>query len=204
MTKWLTLLYYKCIQPYLFPHDEESDQDHRNLHLRKIQLAGHDIQNTELPIAKRVDAAYVLGILSYTGGYAAAREGGEFMQTMVDFLNTPNLSDAQITTVLEGLSGVCHLHVSNQLLAHSMGLLNILQFFVSPTSQLSTKAKLWSCYLLNILCCNIPVIKSLKSSPGLQVNLESLQNLNNWTSWDKNYAEELLYILEFWPPSYKP
>uniref|UniRef100_A0AAY5EFI5 Uncharacterized protein n=1 Tax=Electrophorus electricus TaxID=8005 RepID=A0AAY5EFI5_ELEEL len=189
MTKWLTLLYYKCIQPYLFPHDEESDQDHRNLHLRKIQLAGHDIQNTELPIAKRVDAAYVLGILSYTGEFTYELRHVSIMNKLLKQVKIYNF---------------CHLHVSNQLLAHSMGLLNILQFFVSPTSQLSTKAKLWSCYLLNILCCNIPVIKSLKSSPGLQVNLESLQNLNNWTSWDKNYAEELLYILEFWPPSYKP
>ncbi|KAJ7991593.1 hypothetical protein DPEC_G00285500 [Dallia pectoralis] len=119
------------------------------------------------------------------------------MPVMADFLKQPSLSAHQRTIVLEGLSGVCHVHVANQKLAESLGIHITLQELMDSAGPLTldTKAELWSCYLLNILCCNnIPLIRILERSESLKRSLEDLEN-HDWFGWPKNYARELLCIL---------
>ncbi|XP_014033759.2 armadillo-like helical domain-containing protein 2 [Salmo salar] len=202
MIQRIALFYSNHIKNYLFPNDEGSDEGDKNLHYRKIRLAGQDIQDTELPLEKRVLAVHNIGLLGYTGGYAAATCAAEYMPAMADFLKQPSLSDDQRISVLEGLSGVCYVHLTNQKQAHSMGLYATLQELMDPTCplSLSTKAKMWSCYLLNILCCNnIPVIRTLVGSQSLRLTLEALEG-QDWYGWPKNCARELLCMLGFWAP----
>ncbi|CAB1320620.1 unnamed protein product [Coregonus sp. 'balchen'] len=178
MIQRIALFYSNHIKNYLFPNDEGSDEDYKNLHYKKIRLAGQDIQNTELPLEKRVLAVHNIGLLGYTGGYAAAICAAEYMPLMADFLKQPSLSDDQRISVLEGLSGE----------------------LMDTTCPLSTKTKMWSCYLLNILCCNnIPVIRTLVGSQSLRLTLEALEG-QDWYGWPKNYARELLCMLGFWTP----
>jgi hypothetical protein len=49
------------------------------------------------------------------------------MPAMADFLKQHSLSDDQRISVLEGLSGVCYVHLTNQKQAHSIGLYSTLQ-----------------------------------------------------------------------------
>ncbi|CDQ73530.1 unnamed protein product [Oncorhynchus mykiss] len=60
-------------------------------------------------------------------GYAAATCAAEYMPAMADFLKQHSLSDDQRISVLEGLSGVCYVHLTNQKQAHSIGLYATLQ-----------------------------------------------------------------------------
>ncbi|XP_073678516.1 armadillo-like helical domain-containing protein 2 [Garra rufa] len=194
MIRFLSSFYDNYIKPYFFSDVEETDRSHKN----KIRGAGRLIQNTQLPIAVRADAARDIGILGYTGGYErAAQAADEYMASMVELLKTPDFEDQHATQVLQGLSTICYLHIANQDKAQALGLPNILLEFLSPTSKLSVIPQCWSCYLLNILCChNIPIICQLKDSTALQASLENLKSLD-WDGWPLNYAQELLVVLGF-------
>ncbi|XP_051526862.1 armadillo-like helical domain-containing protein 2 [Myxocyprinus asiaticus] len=161
-------------------------------------MAGQIVQDTELPITKRVDAAHDLGILGYTGSYAQAKHtAAQYMPNIVELLRTPKLSDDHIIRVLEALSGLCFFRFTNQNKAQTLGLYYTLLELMAPASNVSTTAKRWSCYLLNILCCNnIQIINHLRNSKELQINLEQLAILD-WGSWPSNYPQELLSIIGF-------
>ncbi|KAL1255861.1 hypothetical protein QQF64_013922 [Cirrhinus molitorella] len=194
MIRFLSSFYDNYIKPYFSSGVEETHRSHKN----KIYRAGRLIQNTQLPIAVRADAARDIGILSYTGGYEhAAQAADQHLASMVEVLKSPDLTDHHIIQVLEGLSTICYLHVTNQNKAQALGLLITLLEFLSPTSKLSITAQRWSCYLLNILCChNIPIICHMKISTALQSSLEKLASLD-WDGWPLNYAQELLMVLGF-------
>uniref|UniRef100_A0A8C7PS12 Uncharacterized protein n=1 Tax=Oncorhynchus mykiss TaxID=8022 RepID=A0A8C7PS12_ONCMY len=190
MIQRIALFYSNHIKNYLFPNDEGSDEGNKNLHYKKIRLAGQDIQNTELPLEKRVLAVHNIGLLGYTGGYAAATCAAEYMPAMADFLKQHSLSDDQRISV--SCIKCQAKNVSDNLVRNLH-----LQELMDPTCplSLSTKAKMWSCYLLNILCCNnIPVIRTLVGSQSLRLTLEALEG-QDWYGWPKNYARELLCIL---------
>ncbi|CAL8296839.1 unnamed protein product [Lota lota] len=68
-----------------------------------------------------------------------------------------------------------------------------------PVNPLSTKAKLWSCYLLNILCYKNITMINPQAATSLRESLEALE-AEDWFCWPKNYARELLCLLGFWPP----
>uniref|UniRef100_A0A8C8IPA3 Uncharacterized protein n=1 Tax=Oncorhynchus tshawytscha TaxID=74940 RepID=A0A8C8IPA3_ONCTS len=184
MFQRIALFYSNHIKNYLFPNDEGSDEGNKKLHYKKIRLAGQDIQNTELPLENRVLAVHNIGLLGYTGGYAAATCAAEYMPAMADFLKQHTIKynfciKFQAKNWSDNL--VRNLH---------------LQELMDPTCplSLSTKAKMWSCYLLNILCCNnIPVIRTLVGSQSLRLTLEALEG-QDWYGWPKNYARELLCI----------
>uniref|UniRef100_A0AAY5KJA2 Uncharacterized protein n=1 Tax=Esox lucius TaxID=8010 RepID=A0AAY5KJA2_ESOLU len=202
MIRHIMLFYSNHIKRYLFPHKEEANGSGKNLHYTKIRLAGQDINNIELPLEERVVAVHHIGLLGYTGGYTAAVYAAGYMPVMADLLKQPSLSDHQRTAVLEGLSGLCYVHLANQRSAQTLGIHATLQELIDPACPLalSIKVQMWSGYLINILCWNnIPLIRILARSDGLRQSLECLES-HDWFGWPKNYARELLYILGFWEP----
>lgn len=50
----------------------------------------------------------------------------EYMPTIVDFLRSPDISDDQRIRVLESLTGIFYMHLSNQRQACTLGLFHIL------------------------------------------------------------------------------
>ncbi|XP_062302150.1 armadillo-like helical domain-containing protein 2 [Osmerus eperlanus] len=199
MYQRVLLFYNSYIKHYLFPQVEESNEGYQNHHKKKIQIAGQAIQNTALPLDIRVQGVHNIGLLAYTGSYGVAMCVAEYMPTIVDFLRSPDISDDQRIRVLESLTGMCYMHLSNQHQACILGLYHLLPELMDPASPLSTRAKLWSCYLLNTLCYNnVPAIRKLMSSQSLRGSLEVLEG-EDWFGWPKNHAQELLCILGFWP-----
>ncbi|KAL0962014.1 hypothetical protein UPYG_G00334650 [Umbra pygmaea] len=185
------------IKNYFFPHGQS--EDCKNLHFKKICSAGQDIQNTDLLLEQRILAVHHIGILAYTGGYEGATCASEYMPVMAAFLKEPSLSDYQRIMALEGLSGICYLNLTNQNVAKFLGVVTTLQELLDPACPLapSTKAQMWSCYLMKILCCNnIPLIRTMVSSEVLRQNLEGLAG-KDWCGWPKNFARELLCILGY-------
>ncbi|XP_015212759.1 armadillo-like helical domain-containing protein 2 [Lepisosteus oculatus] len=207
MFQRLALFYETHIKPHLFPSEDLSDMGSENLHHRKIRLAGRDIQNTSLPLKKRVQAASYIGLLAYTGGYAAGTCAGEFMASLIGFLKHPAIMDKGIMTVLQSLSGICYIHLHNQKRAKDLELVDILLNILHMKEATlllnkSTQVKFWSCYLLSVLCCNnIPIIKTLNNSERLQRDLEILAH-KGWYGWPNNYAKELLQLLGYARPKH--
>ncbi|KAK6490608.1 hypothetical protein HHUSO_G5196 [Huso huso] len=204
MFQKIAAFYENHIKHLLFPKDDLSDLAADNLHVRKITRAGKDIRNTCIPLKKRVQAASHLGLLAYTGGSGEASQAGHYMGDLINFLLIPDLSDHEKVTILQSLSGICYGNTNTQKQAKELNLYGLLLSYLHtkevnplPDSHESIKLKFWTCYLLNILCCNnIPVIKMLNHDESLQRNLEILAH-KGWYGWPNNYAQVLLYLLGY-------
>ncbi|CAL8293563.1 unnamed protein product [Merluccius merluccius] len=198
MFPWLTSFYNNHIKWRLFPQTEETFVGAADLHRTKIDRAGQAVMDADASLCARVNAVNCLGILAYTGGYNGASVAAKFIPAVVHLLHIRELTDDQAIAVVQGLTGMCYCHLRNQRAAHDAGLTDLLQVWITPAYPVSTKAKLWSCYLLSVLSYNISMSQN-QAAHGFRESLETLE-AEDWVGWPKNYAREMLCLLGFWPP----
>ncbi|XP_020366940.1 armadillo-like helical domain-containing protein 2 [Rhincodon typus] len=201
MFKSIFEFYEKYIKRHLSREEDEDEEsiDNDNPQVKQMKILGASLQKTHLPLNNRLQAALSIGILSFTGGPEAATCAQDYIEDLVHFLNRTLLSDKDRIIILQSLSGICYNNVTNQRLAIDLQILTTLVAILSTrnATKMKIKVKYWTCYLLNILCCNnISVARRLNKAKHLHTSLIYLSE-RNWYGWPKNYAQVLIYLLGF-------
>ncbi|XP_072366316.1 armadillo-like helical domain-containing protein 2 [Scyliorhinus torazame] len=201
MFRSLIEFYEKSVKPFFFRNVEEDEISmyEGNPQIKQIMILGASLRKTHLPLSNRLQAALYIGIMCFTGGPEAATFAQDYIEDLIRFLNRTLFVEKDKIIVLQSLAGICHNNTTNQNLAIDLQILITLVAILNTrnTNQMKIKVKYWTCYLLNILCCNnIPVARRLNKAKHLHTSLIHLSE-SNWYGWPKNYAQVLIYLLGF-------
>ncbi|XP_074058761.1 armadillo-like helical domain-containing protein 2 [Macrotis lagotis] len=172
-------------------------------HKERITMFGSELQNTDLPLEKRAQAAYKLGLLAFTGGPMSAKWVSEYMNEAALILKKSDTPPHIKITLMQGIASWCYLNTLGQKKAKAINLLPLLVSFLEEESenpqlkQANIKVKFWSCYLIIVIICNQPAaIRELKEYDVLKSLLQVLA-AKNWHGWPENFAEVLFFLLGF-------
>ncbi|XP_037376640.1 armadillo-like helical domain-containing protein 2 [Talpa occidentalis] len=174
-------------------------------HKEKMVVLGHVVKNKKLPIEKRAQAAYKIGLLAYTGGPTAGKFAAEYMKEVANLLNHQEMTPRTRILLLQSVACWCHLNPVSQKRAKRMQFINVLiKFFEQKydstiKSQINSNLliKFWICYVLSVMTCNnVLCMNALKEHTHLKYHLQMLAS-ENWAGWPENFAEVLYFLIGF-------
>ncbi|XP_068951042.1 armadillo-like helical domain-containing protein 2 [Petaurus breviceps papuanus] len=172
-------------------------------HKEKIIVLGYQLKNRTLPLERRAQAAFRLGLLAFTGGPMAATWVAEYMNEVVSILQKDDTPPHIKVLLLQSISSWCYLNILGQKKVRTINVIDILVDFLEkepPNSQSKASTllvKFWSCYLLAIIICNnSPVIRDLLQHSTLKLSLQILAS-ENWQGWPENFAQVLFFLMGY-------
>ncbi|XP_074128963.1 armadillo-like helical domain-containing protein 2 [Sminthopsis crassicaudata] len=194
-----------CFKKLQFSQIKESNfsMDDSMFHKEKIIVLGYELKNKILPLEKRAQAAYKLGLLAFTGGPMAAKWVSGYINDAASILEKENVPPHVKILLLQSICSWCYLNVSGQKKARLINMLPILVSFLEdePANpqlmRASLLVKFWACHLLAVIICNnIEAIRDLEKSETLKYLLQMLA-LENWQGWPENFAEVLFFLMGY-------
>ncbi|KAM9095404.1 armadillo-like helical domain-containing protein 2 [Sarcophilus harrisii] len=172
-------------------------------HKEKIIVLGYELKNKILPLEKRAQAAYKMGLLAFTGGPMAAKWVTGYINDVAAILEKENIPPHVKILLLQSICSWCYLNVNGQKKARFINMLPILVSFLEnePDNPQSKKpfllVKFWSCHLLAVIICNnTEAIRDLEKYETLKYLLQIL-TLENWQGWPENFAEVLFFLMGY-------
>ncbi|XP_060045267.1 armadillo-like helical domain-containing protein 2 [Erinaceus europaeus] len=173
-------------------------------HKEKIVVLGHILRDRSLMNDKRAQAAYKIGLLSFTGGPTAAKFAADYMKEVAQLLQDEKLKPKIQILLLQSVACWCYLNPASQKKAVKLQfipvLIELLDFKRESTKRersLSLLVKFWICYTLSVIVCNNELCtKELKEHYTLKYHLQVLA-AENWSEWPENFAEVLYFLAGF-------
>ncbi|XP_012588383.1 PREDICTED: uncharacterized protein C6orf229 homolog [Condylura cristata] len=174
-------------------------------HKEKIVMLGHVVKDNNLPIEKRAQAAYKIGLLAFTGGPTAGKFAFEYMKEVANLLKQQDMTPRTKILFLQSVACWCYLNPVSQRRAKRLQFINILiEIFyhrddsaVQSETNSSLLIKFWVCYVLSVMTCNnVPCMNELKEHAHLKCHLQMLAS-ENWSGWSENFAEVLYFLIGF-------
>ncbi|XP_076999627.1 armadillo-like helical domain-containing protein 2 [Tamandua tetradactyla] len=190
---------------FLRKEEEHTSSTDSIFHREKISVLGRMLRNKSLPMEKRAQAAYRIGMLSFTGGPTAGKFATEYMKDIADLLGNQKMVPQIKILLLQGVACWCYLNPVSQRKAKHLNFLPILIGLIEGKVDSITKSetnnnllvKFWSCYVLSVITCNnLSCMKELKEHRPLKYHLQILAN-DNWSGWPENFAEVLYFLIGF-------
>ncbi|XP_010594485.1 armadillo-like helical domain-containing protein 2 [Loxodonta africana] len=174
-------------------------------HKEKILVLGHMLRNKSLAIEKRAQAAYRIGMLSFTGGPIAGQFAGEYMKDVYDLLKTQEMGPKVKISLLQSVACWCYLNPASQRRAKHLHFIPLLISFIEDRCESTIKSeinshllvKCWTCYVLSVLMCNnSSCMKMVRDYSSVKNQLEILAS-EDWSGWPENFAEVLYFLVGF-------